>query len=146
VYEHNLKKKLRRDYDNFVALTQLAIFRLFQHEDLKAVRLLRRALSVKSSYTPALVTVAELLRFTGRSETAKKYYEMALNHNQQQSIATKGLFEACCTSRRTEEAQKHLESILKLNTDLAAQESDLFDDDDFKVNLAFRLRESDQHD
>ncbi len=48
---------------------------MLDREDVKAVRLLRAALAVNPKYLPALVAVAELLRFTGQPEKAKAFYE-----------------------------------------------------------------------
>ena len=66
-YSHHLKEVLRHDPDNLCALTQLAIIRLFEYEDVKCVRLLQKALQISNTFAPALVAMGELERFTGRS-------------------------------------------------------------------------------
>ena len=91
----HLKEVLQHDPDNLTALTQLALLRFFQYEDVKCVRLLRKALQISNSFVPALVAMGELERFTGRSEIAHKFYERALMHDQHQQIALKGFIKAC---------------------------------------------------
>ena len=63
---------------------------------MKCVTLLRKALLISNSFVPALVAMGELERFTGRSEIAKDYYELALRYDQHQQIALKGLVKVFC--------------------------------------------------
>ena len=76
---HHLEDLLRHDPDNFIVLTQLAILRFLQYEDVTVVALLRKALAINNSYEPALHTMGELLRFSMLPETAVKFYEKVLN-------------------------------------------------------------------
>ena len=92
---HHLKEVLRHDPDNLTALTQLALLRFFEYEDVKCIRLLRKAFQISDSFAPALVAMGELERFTGRSDLAQKYYQRALRYDQRQQIALKGLIKAC---------------------------------------------------
>ena len=62
------------DPDDFACMTQIAILRYFAHDYVKAVKMLRRALELHPAYIPALFTLGEILRFTGREQQAKKYY------------------------------------------------------------------------
>jgi len=71
---HHLKEVLRHDPDNLTTLTQLALLRFFEYEDVKCIRLLRKAFQISNSFVPALVVMGELERFTGRSDMAQKYY------------------------------------------------------------------------
>ena len=64
--------------NNAEVLTQLAILRLFDYQDLKALQLLHKALQIDNSNLPALCTMGELLRFNGRPTDAKKYYRRVL--------------------------------------------------------------------
>ena len=70
-----LKQVLKHDPYNLDVLTQLAVLRFFKREDAKSMSLLKTALSVDKNYVPALATIAELLRFTGRTAKAKRFYE-----------------------------------------------------------------------
>ena len=107
-FTHCLEEVLRHDPDNFNALTQLALLRFFDYEDLKCIRLLRKALEVRNSFVPALVAMGELERFTGRSDISKKYYARALKLDEYQIFALKGLVKACINTDSTEEAWKYL--------------------------------------
>ena len=75
---HHLEDLLRHDPDNFIVITQLAVMHFLQYEDVTAIALLRKALAINNSYEPALHTMGELLRFSGRPETAVKFYEKVL--------------------------------------------------------------------
>ena len=53
---HHLREVLRHDPYNLTVLTQLALLRFFEYEDVKCVRLLRKALQISNAFVPALVT------------------------------------------------------------------------------------------
>jgi len=42
------------------------------------MKLVKKALLLETTYTPALMCMAELLRFSGESEMAKKFYHQIL--------------------------------------------------------------------
>ena len=75
---NHLDRILREDPDHFPTLTHFAILSLLRYDDLKAVRLVTKALKVNPSFVPALVCLAELLRLSGRPERAVDYYTKAL--------------------------------------------------------------------
>ena len=118
------------------------MIRFFEHEDVKCIRLLRRALQIDNSFVPALVVMGELERSTLRSAIAQNYFKRALKYDQHQQIALRRLVEMNCDSGSTEEAWKHYQVVKKLNSELASPEIGLFDDADLKLTLASRVRQS----
>lgn len=78
----HFRKNLKHDPDNLNVLTQLAILLFLQYEDMKAIGLLKNALVIESTFVPALVAMGEIMRFTGDSKMAGKYYLQALKQDQ----------------------------------------------------------------
>ena len=60
-----MRQILQFDPDNYIVMTQLAILRFLDHEDIKCMKLLIYALKINNSHLPAIINMAELLRFNG---------------------------------------------------------------------------------
>ena len=106
---NNLKWIVKQDPENFEALTQLAILRLLDFEDLKAMRLLRVALKINPNFIPALVTSAEVMRLAGDLEKAKTLYKKVLTGDSEQLFAIKGLAKACLATGSHDESFNYFE-------------------------------------
>ena len=87
----------------------MAILRLLDFDDLKAIRLLRAALNINPNFGPALVASAEVMRFAGDSEKAKTLYKKALAQNSRQLCAVKGLAKACLATGSHDESFNYFE-------------------------------------
>ena len=68
------------------------------------MKLVKKALLIETTYTPALMCMAELLRFSGESEMAKKFYHQILKQDNSQASATMGVAKACYATDDVEES------------------------------------------
>jgi len=109
---------------NFEVLTQLAILRYSHFYFAKAIRLLRKALSLNSSYKPALLAMGQILKARGHLASAKRYYMKVLSINPRELCALKGMAEACYDSNEIHDAFEYFWSVSLVNKDLRANESE----------------------
>jgi tetratricopeptide (TPR) repeat protein len=128
-----LKKQVVADPGNFDCLTKLALFQMFQYDDLKVLRLLKRSLVLNSDFVPTLMVLAEFHSFIARFDVAIKFYSRILEIDPLLSMATKGLIKAALQLNRCDEINTYFDSVTAL---LNAESDDLVElDDNYKSSL-----------
>jgi hypothetical protein len=133
-----IKWKLQQDPKNVALLTQQAIYRFFDYDDLTCLKLLKKALSYDHNYLPALVATGEIMRMTGHSAEAKKYFGQALRIDEGLTTATKGLIMSCIETNSTgDDILEHFETVRTFNVNPIQPESDLLH---FCADFRDRLR------
>ena len=67
--------------DNLVFLTLIGLEKFFAFEDETSEKHLRQALAINNEFSPTLVALGELERFTLRGEEARETYKQVLRED-----------------------------------------------------------------
>ena len=102
------------------ALHFLGVLRHGQGRSAEAVRLIRRALQVKSSYLPARINLGNVLKEAERYEEAEREYRTVIEQSPQQADALNNLGVVLRVLEQTDEAIEYFERAVELRPTQAA--------------------------